>query len=41
MNMTPVSLGDIPDTLQELESTYRIKFDNFTKEKVYISTFTE
>ena len=27
MNMTPVSLGDIPDTLQQLEETYVIKFD--------------
>ena len=25
--MTPVSLGDIPDTLQKLEDTYIIKFD--------------
>ena len=39
MNMTPVSLGDIPDTLQELESTYIIKFDNFTKEQLYFWVF--
>ena len=33
MNMTPVSLGDIPDTLQKLEDTYIIKFD--TKARVF------
>ena len=43
MNMTPVSLGDIPDTLQKLEDTYIIKFDTKSdqnKARSYTIIFT-